>query len=397
MDVIRFQLNSNNFANTTRGDLIDDFESLQWTERFDNSGEFELKVLKGTETARTIRRGQMLTHTNTGVVMQVDSITSVNDYSSAPTEISIKGHTLDFTLHRRPYANRMIPGLSSLAGVGPGVPGVIPYDAKPEDHVISQKRYWLLAQQLLNELFDEISIHDLVTIRSAPKLGTPGAPVGALDIPFSIRVSDNSYNLVWDLLKNDEMGLTSTRWREDITSDSMAIMTPNGQVNLMIYAPTDRSQTVSFFDTLDHVDEMELLDTDIDRPNKVMVVSKWFAIPGEALPTIGYLRSYSSVVVDQAFDEEHDTSPIGLPQQVVVSSMYLRSVAERKKALAAANMRTTKLNLANPDTPRYRSEYFMGDLVSIHIDGVSEKVRVTEYTEILTKTSFDEYPTLSSI
>lgn len=400
MDVIRFPLDENNYANTTKGKLVssDDFESLQWTERFDDSGEFELTVMRGSKAHQVIRRGEMLTHTNTGVVMIVDSITSIKDYSYEPTEIVIKGHTLDHTLNRRPYGHRMIPGLTAVTGVGPGVPSLIAYDVKPDEHVISQKRYWILAQQILNELFDEISIHGLVTIRSDAKLGTPGPPSGALDIPYVIRLNDNSYNLVWDLLKNDEMSITSSRWREDVSADPMVHMSPNGQVNLMIYAPSDRSQTVSFFAMLDHVESLEVLDTDIDRPNGVLVVSKWFAIPGAVLSSApGYLRQSYSIVVDESFDQEHDVEPVGLPKQVVISSMYLRSVAERKKALAKASMRSTKLDLTNPNTPKYRSDYHMGDFVSIHTEAGIEKVRVTEYTEILTKTSFEEYPTLSSI
>jgi len=84
-----------------RTDVVDQYDSLIWTDRFSTAGDFEL-VTSSTPTARQkFAPGQLLALNLSDRVMQVDSIEDKDD-SEGRSLLTIKGPSLEHILGERP-------------------------------------------------------------------------------------------------------------------------------------------------------------------------------------------------------------------------------------------------------------------------------------------------------
>jgi hypothetical protein len=85
-----------------REDVIDDFESLIWAERWREIGDFELITMSSVKMRSRFTLGRFLAVNNSKRVMVVESIE--DGYDEGKTILTIKGRSLEKILDDRVYA-----------------------------------------------------------------------------------------------------------------------------------------------------------------------------------------------------------------------------------------------------------------------------------------------------
>ncbi len=387
MHIIRFK--ANNFGDPNVVTVIDDYISFTWIERYQAPGEFTLVVPKATRFIADITRGDLISHSNTGVSMVVESIST----KGGDDEVTYTGRTLDVLLKKRPYSRKILGAWSTETKIGdnPTLPVNINYWVKPATSVtITKKSFWQIAEEFLIEAFDNNDYWSvgppISVVRKYPLVDPPS---GYNDIPYEIDFDSDSYREVWDLLKNDEMSVVSTRWHTEDTKHSGA------QVFMMLYKPNDWHDSVVFYSLVDGAISIDSVSSDVNLVSRTMVPSKWFVHESPDIAGISYIRKGSQQIPYDGYDKDRDPLPTGTDKQWIISSLYLKAQAENKKQLEKTITKSYEVDQSVWGFPTYRQEYQMGDLVSTHTEEGMATVRVTEYTEILTPTSFSEYPTLT--
>jgi hypothetical protein len=364
VDLIK--LNTNNQA----GPLVENFDSLIWTERYNTTGNFQLTTGNIDVFMATLPKQSRISLRESNVPMIVETH-DIERKKNAGAKLTITGRSFESILDRRVSINSVIAALSEWAVVAK-----IPSDVA--HYIINQ-----ICVVGVNDAADIFPSSVVQFITPADYLITSG-PNRQFVVPRS--------NLLATVL-----GLIQTRSEEDTstTPDTPAIQ-PHGirsirpntvgtAIGIEIYQGVDRSDEILFDATRDMLNDGRYLFSDVGSANTAYVLG----------PTISAKMNQGASV------------PTGLDRRVILvdgtssgveSEEALR--AEGSRAMSDAHITARFDGSINEDLSPYiyGVDYFLGDIVSLQGDyGLEEKARVTEYIRSYGPDGYKAFPTLTAI
>jgi hypothetical protein len=353
--------------------LIESYDKLVWTERFNVCGDFLLEAgtnIGGLMTA--LPEGTRVSLRDSNIAMVVETHEIIRK-KNAPEVLQIKGRSFDSILDRR----ACIQSINSLTGS---------VDWSINLKTPSDLAYYVMARICS---FGDISPLDvfpvaMVSFPAPSDYNTSTGPTKAFTVPRG-----NLLKVVQDLLATEaQADPTTTPATPAVTPHGLRAVRPSSAataIALQIYPSTDKSGAVYFDATRDLLDDGRYLFSKVGSGNVAYGVASGLA----------------------ATMYEGSSEPSGLDRRVILVDASQSSIAsdvvlknEMSKSLAAARETAIFDGSINQDLSPYvyGVDYNLGDIVKVKGDyGLYSDARVTEYIRYEGPDGVKSYPTLSAI
>jgi hypothetical protein len=359
-------------ANNQPAKLVENYDSLIWTERFNTLSDFELQTGNVGPFMTMLPEGTGVTIRESNVPMIVETH-KIERPKNAPQKLIITGRGWPSILERRVA----IQSVASLTGT--------------TDWTVNVKTPSDLAHYIITKICVEgiVSAKDIFE-GSWVQFNTPADYLTSTGPTKPFTVSrGNLLDVVLQLLQTEAPA-------DPTTSPATPAVVPHGirgvrpstsgtAVAIQIYTGTDRSQTVYFDATRDLLDDGNYL----------------FSKVGSANVGYGVGPNMAATMYEGA------SEPSGKNRRVILVDGSTSDVSdvnilknEMSRALAFASETAMYDGSVNQDLSPYifGRDYFLGDIVQVRADyGLVSNARVTEYIRSEDKSGSKSYPTLSAI
>jgi len=367
----------------SKGVFINGARSKLWAERYDSSGEFEVRGPVGSDLKNQLPIGSLVSHINTDVPMIVENhVISPTDDGSEP-EIVISGRDFETILEQR------IIGADYLFFMAQAVQNSL------LELTLSADWPWGHAKTLIEKCIRTDLLNDTenalpnVQVWIDPDLQDKLESFGYVSFNQSIKIpSAPLYGEISKILSSARIGFGSTwrPWTESgVTSYSM---------RLKIYTGVDKSKDVVFSFDFNDLLSSEYLWTNKTFKTAAMVVGRWVSTTYR-LPGSKYNRRWM-IVDGRDIDEQFESTPWSSDLTYVTQMMEARALS------AILSQRGLALSRAEQDPEsvrwRYREDYNLGDVVTVRGDyDQTLQMQVVEHVEIEDETGESSYPTFSPL
>ena len=340
--------------------VIDRFESLIWTERFNSAGDFSLRVRASIDMTSWLQKGVHLAMNESHRVMTVETIELDEDTSV----LTVTGPSLEAVLEDRAAVLRDENGFATKWII----------EATP---VETAKR-----------LFDDICIQGSVDEKDIlPMMFSGNIIVPASTIPEVVDaiISEIEPKSLYEAIKQ-----LATVW---VFGFSILRRYDMSQLYFDVYTGNDRSSAQTDFDPvifsprLDNLQNIKSLDTISGTKNVVIVHSEFgnyeYTPEDVNVDVDGFERR---VLVVAAENIAEDT-----PNPTILMDQQAREALAEHRAFTAFDG-----EVSTRSQHKYGLDYFLGDIVELqNRDGTSQKMRVTEQIFSSDGEGDKSYPTLT--
>lgn len=352
-------------------DLIEDYKSCIWTERYSKNGDFQLQSNEVQKTLNLLPEGRLLTLRDSTVAMVVETRKIVNKPREAPF-LEITGRSFDTVLDRRASINAVPTSYSEKA------PWVVSANKESDAAykvmrvVIGDIERWMLGVPVLSSIGPAVQAEDAIPqVDLIMPVDYSTGTTNQYEIPVG-----NLYETVLQLISTNFRGIKSVRPEDE----------PGGQVGIEIYNGADLTDTVAFDAKFDQFD------------------SATYLLSNQGSVTNAYIFGSNG-----ASKQARNTGPekSGLDRRVLAidgaSDTALDSDANRK---SRALMEIYKYNptalfdgeISVQIAAGYNQDYFLGDIIKLNGEyGLSTNVRVAEFIRSSDATGYKAYPTFEEV
>lgn len=348
------------------GELITGYNSVSWTERYQEAGEFEINAQLSSNLRAFLPLGCFISHADTMEVMIVENHEVDQKIDEDPT-LKITGRSLTTYLENR------IVGLNRVRA-----------DSKISEYVLPINETWDQAVYLVNtHIKDTDNVNDAIDNVNCVSIcsGT------ATREERTIGVGD-VFKGLQDILAVDDLGVKTIR-RNPFGLETGSSST---ETRIIIYKGRDKSKQIHFSWKSGDLSSAGYLFSDRKLKNFAHVRGKWVEIiVDDGTGQTKYNRRF--MLVDGSdIDEAQEKYPDPTPRDWIKAAMAIRGRQALKKQ--------TRIHLARTDVSdttrwRYRQDYDVGDLVMVDGDwGERTVMRVVEFVEIEDENGESGHPTL---
>lgn len=337
--------------------VIDDFESLIWTERYYECGDFELYLSSNSSILGIIEQDYYLVCKDSNQVMIVEEI-QIDTQVETGSHIIISGRSLESILDRRIIWNQTVLSGSLQNGIKKLI----------NENVISPS----IAERAISNFIFEDSTDESIT---------------SLQIQAQFT-GDNLYDAIISICKVFEIG-----FKVELNSENQFVFS--------LYKGLDRSfdQTalprVIFSPKFDNLISSNYLESQKTLKNVTLVAgedsnqNRRTRIVGEA-SDLTRRELYTD-----ARDIQSETQQGAIPE-----AEYNAQLDQRGAEKLAENQTTITFEgqVESTQTFVYRRDFFIGDIVQIANEyGIQQKVRVIETVRSEDTSGYEMYPTFSVV
>lgn len=357
-------------ANNQPSKLVENYDSLIWTERFNTVGDFQLVTGNTSKFMTLLPEGTRLTLRETNQVMVVETH-QIDRKKRTPEKLTIKGRSFESILDRRVALQALNVGAASW-----NVTAKTPSDVA-----------WYVMDQICrlgilhaNDIFPAA----MVTFPAPADYNTSTGPSKAFTVERG-----NLLSVVLGLLQTIAAAdSTTVPVTPAVVPHGIRAVRPNSAgtaIALQIYVGTDRQATVYFDATRELLDDGTYLFSKIGSANVGYGVGDSFnasMFEGVSNPS-GLTRRVTLI----------DASGSDVDSTTKLKNFMSQSLAEASEtAIFDGNI--------NPDLNPYTYgvDYNLGDIVKVVGDySLNQIARVTEYIRSEDATGQKAYPTLETI
>lgn len=344
---------------------IENYESLIWTERYSQYGDFQLQGYNISELLTLMPRERPVAIRESNAIMMVEDHKISFDEQHIP-RVTIVGRTYETVLERRWSVNTPLPLTSTK----------IPWTVAAEKE--SDVAYKIM----------RVVIGDVERLPSLPALSPAADPndaipeiVTPLPLDYSTATpntyeikSQNLYMTMMELVNANHRGLRAVR------PDSLG-----NKVRIEIYNGADLTNEVIFDARLDQFDESEYLLSNRGSANVAYV----FGIGGgeKVLKTSG-------------------PEPSGLDRRILGvddgdDKLTTAEIRKNRGLVELYKYNATAVfggQVSDQVAAGFNQSYFLGDIVKFNGDyGIDEKARVAEFVRSFDSTGEKAYPTFETV
>lgn len=350
--------------------LVENYDSLIWTERFNTVGDFQIETGAVDAFMTLLPEGTMLTLRETNHVMIVETH-KIDRKKNTPQKLTITGRSFESVLDRR-------VAIQSVAALTGGT-----------DWNVVAPAPWDIAYYVMNYVatgnIDALDVYpSWVSLPQPSDYLTSGGPNKAWAVPRG-KLLDVVLGFLQQELPADPSTTPTTPARAPHGIRTVRPAEGATSLAIQIYNGTDRSGTVYFDATRDLLDDGTYLFSKKDSANVGYYVAS------------GQAGKMSEVTPE----------PTGLARRVTLvdaSSTAISDVAilrgQVSQALTEAHETAMFDGSINQDLSPYKYgvDYNLGDIVKVVGDyGLSTNSRVTEYIRSEDSQGVKSYPTLTAI
>lgn len=352
--------------------LVENYDSLIWTERFNTVGDFQLTTGNVDAFMNLLPEGTILTLRESNVAMVVETH-QIDRKKNTPQKLTIKGRSFESILDRR-------VALATIGTQTAGGPWAV--NLKTPSDVAYYVMWYIVVNGSLSP-DDKFPTANVVF--PAPTDYTTGTgPVKAFEVPRG-----NLLAVVLDFLQQEGPGdLTTVPVTPPVVPHGIRAVRPNAAgtaIAIEFYTGQNRSGSIRFDATRDLLDDGTYLFSKVGSATAAYGIGNnmWgYMWKGAAIPS-GFARRVMLV----------DTSGAPVNNQDVLTN-------EMGQALAQAHETAMFDGSINQDLSPYKYgvDYNLGDIVRVVGDyNLDEQARVTEYIRSEDASGVKSYPTLTAI
>jgi len=368
------------------GELISDWTSLTWIERYRDASEFTIVSPLESGLVDLLPRGSIIAKVNSSEFMIVENHEISMTKNNSP-EIVITGRSFDSFFEHRTIGDRSMTDPELVAEFS----GENWYTSgSPEAHAAQLLQKYSTSTTHSGETYKVAgdnagdSIENLL-IRYVPIV--PADP----DLSDERTLSWGSvYKALSELLDLGDLGIKTIRprWTENPELDSLINRTSNF-CYVVIHQGIDKTSSVGFSAERGEIETADYFASNIPEKNSVIVQGKIVKRRLDT-PKLGYFRR--STLVDGS-DIEEGWTDYPTNKDRYKNSMYARAKANLRgsSAIEISNV----VLAANLTQFTYRKDFSIGDLVGVEGEfGTSGVRRVIEYAEVQDENGYVSTPTL---
>ena len=359
MDLIKLSSVTANPTELSVGESVSGYESALWVERYREAGEFKIVAKLSSNLVNDLPRGSFITHLASSVVMIVENH-EINQPKGKDPTVTITGRCATSYLENRTVGDHVAASTDVIS-----------------DYILAVDQTWdqvvtLIDDHLIDstEPDDEIAGFDV----NHTCTGT------ATSEERAIRPVD-LHSAVIELLKIDDLGIRTVR------------PTPTQPLTFYtVYRGNDVSKKVRFSWMQGDLENIDYFFSNKRLKTQARVMGRWMQVIVNLTGADNYDRR--TMIVDASYLDERQTAfPTGLAHTWITAAM----MADGKKALRAQNsVSITQADVSETSKLRYRTDYQLGDLVTVDGDfGVSQVMRVVEFAESDDESGTRGQPTLA--
>lgn len=346
------------------------FESLNWTERYRDAGDFQLIVENDLSVLGLLPRGCLVSHTDTLEVMMVENHEITRD-KNKKLQVTISGRGFETFAENR-------------LALGTNTPLKYQDPDYPDDPT---------------KLLENITVLSMTSSAAAVALLKAGLEPGTasaedaipnLAISAVMRATDaamehviprgNAYEAVIPLLNLNDAGV---RMERPIGADTSMDMIVNDGV--------DRRDAVTFYAHYADLDDANYFWSTVPRKDYVGVAGEtYYRLHRDRNLTSDLTGLNRRVMYLPSDDLKGDFSPPAASDQVASKGQTALD-ANKETALLAAK-------IAKQARPKFKVHYDVGDLVTVFAEfTISQSMRVVEHILTVDKKGAVGYPSLKTI
>lgn len=341
--------------------IFDRFESLIWTERFSDVGDFQLVIESTPETRSLLTAGTKVVVNVSKRVMEIETIVNTND-DAGRSLIKIQGKELVKILDDRLAADSIVTD----------EPWVI------TDYPANVARY----------MFDQVCSFgwplaaDVLPFLVSGSIYPPGTIPEPSDVITWYQERDTLYNAIKKLVDLYALGFRLVRNGDE------------SQLYFDIYSGNDRTTAQTELSPVVFSRELDNLQN--TREFKTI----------DGLKTVAYVFAPAGVRI--VYAEGVDPGITGFERRVLTVKSTVaagtsdwEALLDQEGAKALSEHRTLQAfdgEVNQNSNYQYEIDYFLGDLVEmLNTDGMTNNMRVTEQIFVEDQEGERAYPTLSNI
>lgn len=358
-------------ANNQAEKLVQNYDSLIWTERFNTVGDFQLTAGDVSTFMALLPEGTRVCIRESNIAMVVETQKIVRKKNTAE-QVIITGRSFESILDRR----AVIPAVAANAS----------------DWLINAKIPSDVAWYIINQICvtpglldaNDVFPASMVVFPSPADYLTNSGPTKTFSVP-----KGNLLDKVLDLLQATAKADASTSPATPVlVQKGIRAVRPNSAgtaISVEMYVGTDHSTTVYFDATRDLLDDGNYLFSKIGSATTAYILgpSNAAKLNKTASAATGLARRV--ILVDGVSSGE--------PSAAVLQQQGEQSLAEAKETAIFDGSINSDLNVY-----QYGVHYLLGDTVKLVGDyGLTQTAIVTEYIRSEDNTGFKGYPTLQTI
>lgn len=360
-------------ANNQPAKLIENWDSLIWTERFNTVGDFQITTGNVDSFMNLLPEGTVVSLRETNVAMIVETH-QIDRPKNQPQKLTIKGRSLESVLDRRVS----IPAVTANP-VDWNVNFKQPSDAAAYVMIVCTGQHGTVPPADPADVFPA----SFITFAYPADYNTSTGPTRAYTIPRG-KLLDTVLQLIQTEAKADA---TTTPATPVIVPHGIRAIRPSNATTyilVQIYTGVDRSATVYFDATRQLLDDGSYLFSKIGSATSAYVLgaSSFKLEKGASTPT-GMARRVTLV----------DATSSGITNADTIKAAGVQSLSEAKETALFDGSINQDIN-----PYKFGTDYGLGDLVKLVGDyGLTKTARVTEYIRSSDATGNKAYPTLVTV
>lgn len=342
--------------------VLDKYESLIWTDRYNSYGDFEIYAAASKENLEILQNDYYIISSESEHVMIIDTIKITSNVEFGD-HLIITGKSLESLLDRR-----------------------IVWKSITLDGYLQGQLYKLFDANIMNPEVPERRIPNFVF-----EYATEGTSI-IDNIKINANFTgDNIYDIVKDICKGSNIGFKIT-----LNSQDQFIFT--------LYAGTDRSYTqninpyVVFSPSFENIIDNNYYDSRSFYKTTALVAGEG---EGEARAKVVVGQEFASGVDRrELYVDARDLSSRMDNDQTMPSDQYLETLRKRgnDRILEYKEEKAFEGQVETTLLYRYGNNFFMGDIVQIENSyGIQSRVRIIEYIYSESTSGYENYPTFEVI
>lgn len=352
--------------------LIENYDSLIWTERFNTVGDFQIQTGNVSQFMELLPEGKVLTLRESNVPMIVETH-QIDRKKNTPQNLIIKGRAYESILDRR-------VSIQSVAALT----GAVNWDVLVKTP--SDAAYFIIVKICVDGLIDPADIFPAAKVQ----FPTPADYLASTGPTKTFTIDRGQLlTVVLGLLQTQaELDISTTPDTPAVVPHGIRAVRPNSSgtaVAIEIYSGVDKTADVYFDATRDLLDDGTYLFSKVGAANAA------YGVAGGMAATM-----FEGAVEPEGLDRRVilvDASTSGIVDEDVLRN-------ELSTALSAAHETAIFDGSINQDLSPYvfGVDYQLGDIVKVVGDyGLTTNARVTEYIRSEDATGVKAYPTLTTV
>jgi len=363
-----------------QGAVVGSWDTIIWTERYLDAGDFTLTSTKVDAIRALLPIGTLISHQDTGEVMMVEDhdIQGASLIDGTPDAIKVTGRSVEQIAMENRLTYMNLSGGGALGfGYDSSYPDINPF---APSYILSVDNAWAHAVQLMTDSMVSSLIR---TEENVPNLAVRSTISSADPTPVARNLK--SYSLVVDAIK-DMLSSINAGVRTERPNVS------HSTLDFVVHAGADVSADVIFYWDRGDLKSARYFMSNRDGKNVAYVITQTVSYRIHDTSEAGL--NIRMIKVDASdWQTTYSTSP-------TEEDLITNTLAPRGRDALSQHTGATVVEATASATPEYKygSDYNIGDLVMVRGNyGVESVMRVTEYAITVDGEGEHGFPTLAQV